>query len=65
MIRETRTCPCSGQMNTENVQEVENENMQKEELLSEIRCHEFAITELALYLDTHPTDKKALHKKIL
>lgn len=65
MIRETRTCPCSGQMNTENVQEVENENMQKEELLSEIRCYEFAITELALYLDTHPTDKKALclHKK--
>ena len=65
MIRETRTCPCSGQMNNENVQEAEKENMQKEELLSEIRCHEFAITELALYLDTHPTDKKALclHKK--
>ena len=27
---------------------------EQEELLSEIRCHEFSITELALYLDTHP-----------
>ena len=37
----------------------------KEELLQNIRCLEFAINELALYLDTHPEDRKALclHKK--
>ena len=32
----------------------------KEELLQNIRCLEFAINELALYLDTHPEDRKAL-----
>ena len=29
---------------------------EKEEMLQQIRCCDFAITELALYLDTHPTD---------
>ena len=33
---------------------------EKEEMLQQIRCYDFAITELALYLDTHPTDDKAL-----
>ncbi len=32
----------------------------KEELMREIMCHEFAINDLALYLDTHSTDEKAL-----
>lgn len=38
---------------------------EKEEMLQQIRCYDFAITELALYLDTHPTDDKALclHRK--
>ena len=38
---------------------------EKEELLQQIRCCDFAITELALYLDTHPTDDRALclHRK--
>ena len=38
---------------------------EKEEMLQQIRCCDFAITELALYLDTHPTDDKALclHRK--
>ena len=37
----------------------------KEEMLQQIRCCDFAITELALYLDTHPQDDKALclHRK--
>ncbi len=40
-------------------------NLSQEELMKEIMCHEFAITELALYLDTHQDDEKALmlHKK--
>ena len=35
------------------------------EMLQKIRCYMFAINELALYLDTHPDDRKALclHKK--
>ena len=30
------------------------------EMLKKIKCLKFAITELALYLDTHPDDEKAL-----
>ena len=37
----------------------------RREMLQEIRCLDFAINELALYLDTHPDDQKALclHRK--
>ena len=37
----------------------------RREMLQKIRCLEFAINELALYLDTHPDDQKALclHRK--
>ena len=37
----------------------------RREMINEIRCLDFAINELALYLDTHPTDQRALclHKK--
>lgn len=35
-------------------------NCSKEELLKEIQSLYFAITDLALYLNTHPTDEKAL-----
>jgi spore coat protein JB len=36
------------------------ENATREELLHHIKCYAFAIQELALYLDTHPDDEKAL-----
>ena len=32
----------------------------RKKMLKEIKCLEFAIIELALYLDTHPNDEKAL-----
>lgn len=37
----------------------------RREMIEQIRCYDFAITELALYLDTHPDDQKALclHRK--
>ncbi len=37
----------------------------KREMIEQIRCYDFAITELTLYLDTHPEDEKALclHRK--
>ena len=34
--------------------------MDKNSLLEEIRSYNFTLVELGLYLDTHPTDKKAL-----
>ena len=37
----------------------ENEST-RAEMLNEIKCLAFAIQELALYLDTHPNDEKAL-----
>ena len=42
----------------------EKEKMRRE-MINDIRGLEFAITELALYLDTHPEDRRALclHKK--
>lgn len=40
-------------------------NKTREEMLENIKCLNFAILELALYLDTHPDDEKALclHRK--
>lgn len=37
----------------------------RREMMQQIRCYEFSINELALYLDTHPEDQKALclHRK--
>lgn len=37
----------------------------KEEMLNQIKCYNFAIIELGLYLNTHPEDDKALclHRK--
>ena len=43
----------------------ENNEMTKEHMLKQIKCYQFAIIELALYLDTHPDDERALclHRK--
>ena len=40
-------------------------DMTREKVLNEIKCLQFAITELALYLDTHTEDERALclHRK--
>ena len=62
-IEENRNCSCNCNC------ECEKENIVdcdlRREMIQEIRCCEFAITELALYLDTHPDDQKALclHRK--
>ena len=47
----TSNCPCA------------NQNVcSKEELLNQIMALNFAINDLALYLDTHPQDQNAIHK---
>ena len=38
----------------------ECEKMKREEMIMKIKEYQFAIIELALYLDTHPDDEKAL-----
>ena len=40
------SCPC--------------QNMGKKELLNQIMALNFAVNDLVLYLDTHPTDSKAI-----
>ena len=74
-IEENRNCSCNNNMDnnimntmpeiTINAQGRKIDCCEKEELLQQIRCCDFAINELALYLDTHPTDDKALclHRK--
>lgn len=65
MLSENRNCECNMQDEVTTVQERKIDCNRKEELLSEIQCHDFAINELALYLDTHPEDQRALclHRK--
>lgn len=74
-IEGNRNCPCNDDNNM--IMNNYNNNVcmndvdrtidccEKEEMLQQIRCYEFAINELALYLDTHPEDEKALclHRK--
>lgn len=75
-LRENRNCGCGCENNVEET--IMTPNMYngcelertvdcelKEEMLQQIRCYDFAINELALYLDTHPDDEKALclHRK--
>ena len=70
-LEENRNCGCNNSYkNSCNCScECEEENTVycelRREMIQEIRCNEFAITELALYLDTHPDDEKALclHRK--
>ena len=62
-IEENRNCSCNCNCECEKENTVDCDL--RREMIQEIRCCEFAITELALYLDTHPDDQKALclHRK--
>lgn len=59
-IEENRNWNC----NCNEVESVNNntccDNSLRNELMEKIKCYNFAIIELALYLDTHPDDEKAL-----
>ena len=56
-VEENRKCNCE----EENTVDCDL----RRKMIQEIRGYDFAITELALYLDTHPEDEKALclHRK--
>ena len=72
LMEEDRNCNCSNNdnmnmslnMNTNmnmNLGNCENINMEsRSEMLKKIKCLRFSVIELALYLDTHPNDEKAL-----
>lgn len=72
-IEENRNCGCNDNSDTMNTASncMNNEIgrtincCERDEMLQQIRCYDFAINELALYLDTHPEDDKALclHRK--
>lgn len=63
------TCGCSSDRNCHchivMDNNCDNMDMTRETLINQIKCYQFAITELALYLDTHPDEEKALclHRK--
>ena len=78
-LGENRNCGCGCDYNTEESNMISN-NMNNDcgcetertvdcemrrDMMDQIRALEFGIVELALYLDTHPEDQKALclHKK--
>ena len=75
-IEENRNCSCNDNYNMMNSYNMMNNNScgcetgrtidccEKEEMLQQIRCYEFAINELALYLDTHPEDEKDKYQKV-
>ena len=57
----TNTMPTNEMMQyNSNSDYCDNKNETREEMLKKIKCLQFAIIELALYLDTHPDDEKAL-----
>lgn len=57
-------CGCNNMPEMDELSCCQQEQIRRE-MADKIRCLEFAITELALYLDTHPDDSKALclHRK--
>ena len=61
--QEEMTCSCNCNEMPETERTVDCD--ERMEMAQQIRCYEFAINELALYLDTHPNDQKALclHRK--
>ena len=62
-IEENRNCGCNCECECEKENTVDCDL--RREMIQEIRSLDFAIVELALYLDTHPEDEKALclHRK--
>lgn len=62
-IEESRNCGCNCDCGCEEEHTVDCDL--RREMIEQIRCYDFSINELALYLDTHPDDEKALclHRK--
>ena len=60
---ENRNYDCNCQCENMNM-EIENcdcKNDLREEMMMNLKAYKFSVIELALYLDTHPDDEKALY----
>lgn len=55
MMDDMNCCGCPEDSNC-----MENRNKVRQEMMKQIKCLNFAVVDLAEYLDTHPNDKKAL-----
>ncbi len=53
-------CECDMPCENNNDMSCECKNELREEMMMQLRAYKFSIIELALYLDTHPDDEKAL-----
>ncbi len=71
-MNQNRNCGCQEENDNAEMYSTQIQNMERTvncdermEMIQKIRSLEFAINELALYLDTHPNDQKALclHRK--
>ena len=60
-LADDMNCNCAS--NTEEC--MDNRNAIRRDMMKQIKCLNFAVVELAEYLDTHPEDRKALclHKE--
>ena len=60
-LADDMNCNCAS--NTE--ESMDNRNAIRRDMMKQIKCLNFAVVELAEYLDTHPDDRKALclHKE--
>lgn len=65
IIDTNRNCNCMCNMNSMNMSSNDDCRPTREEMLQNIKCLNFAIIELGLYLDTHTDDERALclHRK--
>ena len=64
-LEENRNCPCIENKPAENDNDKCDRDNKREKMLREIKALNFSVIELALYLDTHPDDQRALclHRK--
>ena len=64
MSVENRNCGCNNNdvmyINYSNDDNCECNENERRDMIKQIKCYSFAVTDLALYLDTHPDDEKAL-----
>ena len=62
--KDNRNCGCNNNdvmyINYSNDDNCECNENERREMLKQIKCYSFAVIDLALYLDTHPDDEKAL-----
>ena len=76
-VEENTNCGCGCDNDSDDVMMISNNNgcgceaertvdcEERRRMINQIRAYDFAINELALYLDTHPEDQRALclHRK--